>query len=205
MTEHIGASRRDVLKGGALGMGALGAFGVASAATAGSAAAAVAPPSNSSVDLFLKLDGIAGESIDAKHKDEIQLLSFSWGASNPVTVATGGGAHGGRARATEFAFVARTSKASPLLFLNCATGKHIRSGLLTVRKAGELSVEYIKITLTDILVSSYKEASDDAGGPPADWASLNFGRLQFAYYPTNVDGALGQPVTTSWDFRLNRS
>ena len=89
--ETSGASRRDVLKSGAWGVGALagvvGATGLTSSdASAAQLAAAALPTGTNSY--FLKLDGILGESTDAKHKGEIQLLSFSWGSSNPGTTGS---------------------------------------------------------------------------------------------------------------------
>ena len=56
---------------------------------------------------------------------------------------------------SDFSFTARTSKASPQLFLHCAQGKHIKQAFLTARKAGGSQQEYLKIKLNDVLVSSY--------------------------------------------------
>ena len=119
------------------------------------------------IDYFLKLDGINGESADAKHKGEIEVPSFSFAESqvaSPDRVAGGGGA--GRVEMSDFSFTANTSKASPQLFLHCAQGKHIKQAILTVRKAGQAQQEYLKIKLNDVLVSSYAldgEAGNAAG------------------------------------------
>src|SRR5215831_10842790 len=100
------------------------------------------------VDMFLKLDGIEGESKDHKHAGEIELLSFSWGVSNSSQVGcAGGGGGAGKANFSSFSFMKRVDSATPQLMLSCATGEHIKSGLITVRKAGEKPVEFLKIKL----------------------------------------------------------
>ena len=107
-------------------------------------------------NLFLKIDSIAGESTDAKHKDEIEIESFSWGVSNTSGGAVGGGGGAGKAQFDDITFVARTSKASPKLFLAAAGGQHLKQALLTMRKSGEQSAEFYKVTLQDVLVSSFE-------------------------------------------------
>ena len=91
------------------------------------------------VDFFLKIDGIAGESRDAKRKGEIDLEAFSWGATNQGAPGGGGGGGAGKVAMHDFHFTTRVNKASPLLFLSCATGKHLKQAILTARKAGRTS------------------------------------------------------------------
>jgi type VI secretion system secreted protein Hcp len=107
-------------------------------------------------DAFLKLDGIKGESADAKHKGEIDIESFSWGLSQTGTSAQGGGGGAGKVKVHDFTIIKRTDASSPLLMLNCANGAHIKEANFVVRKAGGEQLEYLKIKLTDVLVSSYK-------------------------------------------------
>jgi type VI secretion system secreted protein Hcp len=205
--ESSGASRRDVLKSGAWGVGAMagvvGVSGLTSAdASAAQIAAAALPAGTDSY--FLKLDGILGDSTDAKHKGEIQLLSFSWGSSNSGTTGSaGGGAGAGKVSITDFQFATATSQASPLLFLATATGKHLKSGLLTVRRKGRGQQEYLKIELTDVLVSSYQQGASN-GTVPVDSASLNFSKIKYSFYPQKADGSLGAPVTATWDLLANK-
>ena len=112
-------------------------------------------------DAFLKLDGIKGESADSKHKGEIDIESFSWGMTQTGVSATGGGGGAGKVRLIDFCLVAKTSSASPLLMLNCANGAHIKEANFVVRKAGGEQLEYLKIKLTDVLISSYKPGSGE--------------------------------------------
>jgi type VI secretion system secreted protein Hcp len=180
-------------------LGAMGMSGVASAAPVAELVSAASGP----VDYFLKIDGIEGESTDAKHKGEIQLLSFSWGASNATPVATAR-ARAGRTTVSAFSFQAVTSKASPKLFMDCATGKHHPSAVVTARRAGEVGLEFIKLTLSDVLVSSY-QTSGAEGSLPVDSASLSFARISYSYTPQNADGSAGAAVAGSWDLRSNRA
>src|SRR5438094_711398 len=107
------------------------------------------------VDYFLKIDGISGESTDDKHKGEIEVASFSWGVRQTTARATGG-AGAGKATFQDFQFTKVSDKASPALFQKCATGEHIKQAVLTARKAGETQQEFLKVTLSDLLVSSYQ-------------------------------------------------
>ena len=155
------------------------------------------------VDYFLKLDGIQGESADAKHKGEIEVLSFSFGET--VTVAGGSprGGGAGKVQMTDFAFTAGTSKASPVLFQQCAEGRHIKQALLTLRKAGKGQLEYLKIKLEDILISSYAVAGAESEGIPHDAFSLNFKKISIDYRPQKPDGSLAAAVHGGWDLSKN--
>src|SRR3989338_10520822 len=111
--------------------------------------------SAAAVDYFLKIDGIDGESTDPGHKGEIDVLSWSWGETN-AGIRAGGGGGAGKVNMQDFHFTMHSSKASPKLMLAVATGKHLPQAILTVRKAGESQLEYIKIKLSDVMVSSYQ-------------------------------------------------
>ena len=156
------------------------------------------------VDYFLDIEGVPGESLDAKHKDEIDVESWSWGATQVVGTIGGGGGSAGRVSIQDFNFVARTSKASPLLFLSCASGKHLETAVLTARKSGGQQVEFLTLTLTDVLVSSYQTAgSETADTVPMDQVSLNFTKIKFEYKVQNPDGTLGAPISAGWDIKAN--
>jgi type VI secretion system secreted protein Hcp len=128
------------------------------------------------VDYFLKLDGIDGSSEDREHKDEIEVLSFSWGESIVGDIGGGGGG-GGKVQMQDFHFTANFSKASPALFLTCATGKHIKQGVLTGR-SDRLGGAFYKVTLTDVLISSYQNGGQN-DALPTDQFSLNFAKIEY--------------------------
>jgi type VI secretion system secreted protein Hcp len=155
-------------------------------------------------DYFLKIDGIQGESTDEKHANEIDLLSFSWGASQQGTSHMGGGLGAGKVSFQDFHFTMKVGKQSPILFLSCAMGKHIPSALLTVREAGGKQQEYLKVKFTDLLISNY--TSGGSGGidiKPVDSCSFNFSKIEWDYKPQNKDGNLGGAVTAGWDQKKN--
>jgi type VI secretion system secreted protein Hcp len=157
------------------------------------------------VDYFLKLDGIDGESTDHKHKSEIDLESWSWGASQSGTHSGMGGGGAGKVSMQDFHFVMKINKASPKLMLACATGEHIKKATLTCRKAGSEQQEYLKVTMSDLLVSSYQTGGSAHGDVvPTDQISLNFSKIEFEYKEQKADGTLGGAVKTGYDLKLNK-
>ncbi|HXV96397.1 MAG TPA: type VI secretion system tube protein Hcp [Gaiellaceae bacterium] len=154
------------------------------------------------VDTFLKIDGIPGESRDARHKGEVEVLAFSWGVSQAGAAASGGGGTG-KASFDELLVVAATSKASPLLWLACASGKHVKSAVLTCRRAGKAPVDFLKITLTEVLVSSYElDGSDEE--PPLDQIGLTYAKIETQYTPVDAAGKAQAPVKAGWDLKTGK-
>jgi type VI secretion system secreted protein Hcp len=157
------------------------------------------------VDYFLKLKGIDGESQDDKHKGEIDLESWSWGASQTGTGHSGGGHGGGKVAMQDFHFVMKMNKASPKLMLACASGEHINEGTLTCRKAGKDQQEYLTIKFTGILVSSYQTGGSAHGElVPTDQISLNYAKIEMDYKEQKSDGSLGGSVKAGWDVPANK-
>jgi type VI secretion system secreted protein Hcp len=155
------------------------------------------------VDYFLKLDGIPGESTDKKHKNEIDISSWSWGEANAGTHAGGGGGGAGKVHMQDFSFTMKVNKASPKLFLHCATGTHIKEGLLTCRKAGKEQQEYLKIKFTNLLVSSYQTGGSEGNVVPTDQIALNFSKIEITYAPQKEDGSLESPVVHHYNLKEN--
>jgi type VI secretion system secreted protein Hcp len=147
--------------------------------------------------MFLKLDGIDGESQDAKHKGEIEIESFSWGATRPQ--ATGGGGTTGKVSMLDFSFTTPVSKASPKLFLACVTNQNIKTALLTVRRAGGQPFDFLKVTMSNVRVSSWQQEGGAGPDVPQDQVSLNFSKLQVAHTGRSPTGGAGETVTGSWD------
>ena len=152
------------------------------------------------VDYFLKIDGMQGESKAVQHKNEIDIQSFSWGATQSGTFGPdtpGGGA--GTASLQDFHFVMPVSKASPALFLACAKGTHAANAVLTCIKAGE-AVDFMKVTMSPVLVSSF-QTGGSAGGDvvPTDQISLNFGKIEIVYKEQDTKGAGGGTVDKWFD------
>jgi len=157
------------------------------------------------VDYFLKIDGIEGESQDHKHKNEIELESWSWGATNSGSMAHGGGGGAGKVNMQDFHFVMKCNKASPKLMLANAGGDHIKSAVLTCRKAGKDQQEFLKVTLSDFLVSSYQTGgSGQSDVIPVDQISLNFSKIEVEYKGQKADGTLEGAVKAGWDLKSNK-
>jgi type VI secretion system secreted protein Hcp len=158
------------------------------------------------VDYFLKLDGIKGESTDAKHKGEIDLESFSWGATQSGTHSSGGGGGAGKVQMGDFHFVMKANTASPKLMQACATGEHIKNATLICRKAGKDQQEYMKWVFSDLLVSSYQTGGSAHGDVvPMDQISLNFSKVEFEYKAQKADGTLDGPVKAGYDLKQNKT
>jgi type VI secretion system secreted protein Hcp len=155
-------------------------------------------------DAFLKIDGIKGESKDSKHPDEIQLESFSWGAMNAGSHSAGGGGGAGKVAFQDFHFTMSQNKASPNLLQHCATGKHIPSAILTLRKAGGTQLEFVKIKLGELLVSSYQSGGSNASTIPTDQIALNFTKIEFDYFEQKADGSASAPVHAGYDLKVQK-
>jgi type VI secretion system secreted protein Hcp len=156
-------------------------------------------------DYFLAIDGIKGESKDHKHAGEIEVMSFSWGATQSGSFAHGGGGGAGKVSFQDFHFVMSINKSSPLLLQQCADGTHIKSAVLTVRKAGKEQQEYLKVKMEDVLISSYQTGGSTGGGDvPTDQVSLNFAKINFSYADQKADGTLASPTVATWDLKTNK-
>ena len=159
-----------------------------------------------SIDFFLKIDGIEGESKDAKHKNEIDIAAFSWSEHQSGTAHAGGGFGGGKVQAGDAQFSSSYfSKASPKLFLACASGEHIKKAVLICRRAGKEQQEFLKWTFSDLLISSYSSSGQAGGdGLPTESFSLNFTKIEMEYKEQKPDGTLGGATPAGWDVGANQ-
>jgi type VI secretion system secreted protein Hcp len=155
------------------------------------------------IDYFLRIDGVPGESLDAKHKGEIDVESWSWGEAHPAPPGGGGGG-AGKVQMQDFNFTARFSKASPNLMLACASGKHFKGAVLTARKAGKGQQDFLTFSLSDVLVSAYQTGGAEGEVVPGDSVSLNFAKIQVEYKQQNPDGTLGGSIKAGWDVKQNK-
>jgi type VI secretion system secreted protein Hcp len=152
--------------------------------------------------IFVFIEGIAGESTIEGKTDHIDVLSFSFGASQSASVNQGAGARAGKASFQDFNFVKKLDKASPKLMLACASGQHIKEVVVTARKGGRTE-DYLKITLTDVMISGYQEEAAEADETGITKVSLNYGKVVFSYVPQNSDGSAAPPITSGWDILKN--
>jgi type VI secretion system secreted protein Hcp len=157
------------------------------------------------VDYFLKIDGIDGESTDAAHPGEIEPISFHW--NEVVTLIRdggGGGSAAGKVNPSDFQIAKRVDKSSPVLMVSCATGRRFKTAVLVGRKAGDRPLEFLKITLEDVLITSYGIGGvADAPSPVNEQLTLTFATLEMIYREQRPDGSAGAEVKRKFDFVRN--
>ncbi len=156
-------------------------------------------------DAFLKIDGVPGESQDAKHHDEIELLGWSWSVKMPASSYSGGGGAVGRPQFSDMTIQKLVDKASPTLFLSAATGDHLTKAVLTVRKSGGEQFEFLKFTLSDMLVTSVAEGGvSNSDTLPSEEISLSYGKILMEYRTQNPDGSPGAWIPKTFDLIENK-
>jgi type VI secretion system secreted protein Hcp len=195
MTEH-NTTRRTLIAGGLSGS-ALGGLMLATDADA-----AVSVPTAPSVDFFVHLAGIPGDSLDAQFPKTFDTLDWSFGATTSVSPTSPGGAVG-KVKPQPFVFVKHVDKASPVLFKACATGKHFPTATIVARKRAAKE-QFLQVTLRDVFISSYRSAPGSVDGVPLDVVGLDYRVFQITFTPQNPDGSLGTSVTTGFDFVKNK-
>jgi type VI secretion system secreted protein Hcp len=143
------------------------------------------------VDMFIKIKGIKGEAQDEKHKDEIDVLSWSWGASQPGNLHQGSGGGAGKASFQDLSFTKYVDVSSPMLLKMVATGEHIPDVALVVRKAGKAPLEYIKFALTDCLVTSVSTGGSGGEDRLTENVTIQFTEFKYEYTSQKPDGTPG--------------
>ena len=155
------------------------------------------------IDIFAKLGDIKGESLDDKHKDEIEVLSWSWGVTNGVSVSgTGGGA--GKASFHDLSFTHKIDKASPVLMQSCATGVHLKEATITHRKAGKGQQEFLVIKMNDVIVTAVMARRTAATATVAEHVSLAFAKVDLEYKPQKADGSLDAGIHFKYDLKAQK-
>lgn len=150
-------------------------------------------------DIFIKIGDIKGESTDDKHKDWIEVLSYSWGQSGPSRNAPKPQQPVGPPQAActqEFKITKPVDQASPVLFARSATGTIIPSATLTLRKTDSTGLDYLVLTLSDVMISSVQEGGTTDDNRPTEAVSLTYGSVEVTYKPQSASG-MQDSVTTS--------
>ena len=157
------------------------------------------------VDIFIKIGDIKGESQDKTHKDEIEVLNWSWGMSQSGNMHTGTGGGAGKVSIQDLSLTKFVDKASPNLMMHCSSGKHVPKVTLTVRKAGgDAQVEYLIINLEEVLISSLSTGGSGSDDRLIENITLNFAKVTVDYQPQKADGTKdGGPIKYGWNVRSN--
>lgn len=156
-------------------------------------------------DMFIKIDKVEGEAQDKTHEKEIDVLAWSWGMSQSGTMHTGGGGGGGKVSVQDLSFTKYVDKSSSVLMQYCASGKQFGEAKLTIRKAGgDSPVEYLLITMTDVIVTSLSTGGSGGEDRITENVTLNFGSFKTAYQPQKNDGSAdGGAIEFGWDIAAN--
>jgi type VI secretion system secreted protein Hcp len=155
-------------------------------------------------DIFAKIGDIKGESLDAKHKDQVEVLSWSWGVSNTGSKGAGSGAGAGKASFNDFNFTHNVDKASPVLLKACATGQHIKEATITVRKAGKGQQEFLIIKMSDVIITGVTPSGSGDGAALAEHVALQFAKVDLEYKPQKADGSLDAGIHFKYDIKGNK-
>ncbi len=155
------------------------------------------------VDMFLKLDGIDGESQDKAHKKNIDILAWSWGASQSGTTHMGAGSGAGKVNVQDLSVTKYVDSSSAALLKHITTGKHIPKGRVLVRKAGDTPLEYINISMEDIIITSYQTGGSGGEDRLTENVTLNFAKVGFYYTPQKADGSGEADKEMAYDIQAN--
>jgi len=155
-------------------------------------------------DMFIKIDDIKGESMDAKHAGEIDILSWSWGMTQTGTAQLGPGGGAGKVQVNDLTITKYVDRASPILLKQCCSGKHMTSAVLVVRKAGGTPLEYLKITMEDLIIAAITHGGSGSDDKLTENITLNFARVKLEYVPQKKDGSGDASVPMGWDIAANK-
>ena len=155
---------------------------------------------NPDIIIFLKINGILGESADALHKDWIDIDAFNWSEAMASITSIVAGRAAARIDMTDFQFEMKTNKASPLLFLACATGKHITYATLDVCKPSETSpIVFLRFNFTSVTITSYNIAGSTPLDRPVEQVSIAFGKITMTYWQFDEANNIVGVITAYYD------
>jgi type VI secretion system secreted protein Hcp len=155
-------------------------------------------------DMFLKITGIEGESKDEAHGNEIDVAHWEWQVKQPSSMHAGSGGGAGKATISDLYFEHYIDRASPNLMKYCLTGKHIDEAVLTVREAGGKPLEYLRITMRDVLITLVHPASGNGNDRIRKSVGLSFSKVSQEYQLQNAQGGPGGTITASFDIKANK-
>jgi type VI secretion system secreted protein Hcp len=156
------------------------------------------------VDMFLKIDGIKGEAKDGKHKEEIDVLSWTWGMNQSGSGHVGGGAGSGKVSVHDMSVTKYVDVSSADLMLSCCNGKHLKDAKLTIRKAGGDPLEYLIVTMEDVIVTAVTTGGTASDDRITENVALNFARVKVDYTEQTDKWVAGAKPKMGWDIAKNQ-
>ncbi|CAG9214716.1 Protein hcp1 [Paraburkholderia sabiae] len=148
-------------------------------------------------DTFIKIDGISGESDDAAHPDEIQITNWGWKMSQQSSMMSGSGGGAAKATVEDLVFFHEVDRASPNLMSYCLTGKHIPKVVLTMRKAGGVPLDFLRITMNDVVITGVEMSAS------YEQVRLSFASVRQEYLLQNAQGGSRGVITGTFDIKQN--
>ena len=152
------------------------------------------PPQPRAVDMFLKIEGVPGESKGRRHQDWIEVLSYSWGVLEATDLQ--------QPDYQDLSITKQIDKSSPLLAMYACAGG-VPTGSLPIPYA-ELEICssedpnncFMEYRITDVKVTSvnavgYVKASDSR---PTEEVTLNYRTIKWTYLTND-----GNSIESSWD------
>jgi type VI secretion system secreted protein Hcp len=155
------------------------------------------------VDMFIKIGDVKGEARDKTHKEEIDVLAWSWGMSNSGSAHVGGGIGAGKANVQDLSLTKYIDKSSCDLMLACCTGKHYTDATLIVRKAGTTPLEYLTITMTEVMVTAVSTGGSGGEDRLTENVTLNFAKVKVDYKEQTATGTVGATPSMTYDIAQN--
>lgn len=155
------------------------------------------------VDMFIKIGKVGGESKDKTHAGEIDVLSWSWGMSQSGSMHGGGGGGSGKVNVQDLSLTKYMDASTTELMKACMAGTHIDQALLCIRKAGDKPLEYLKIKLTNVLISSVSTGGSGGEDRLTENVTLNFEKVNVEYNTQNEKGGKDKPFLVGWDIAAN--
>jgi type VI secretion system secreted protein Hcp len=158
------------------------------------------------MDVFLKIDGIKGESKDSTHKDEIDVLQWSWGGSQSGSGHVGGGSGAGKVNIQDLSITKYIDSSTTTLFQHMCKGTHIKDATLVIRKAGDKPLEYMKMKMYQVFVTSLSTGGSGGEDRLTEHLTLNFSKFDLDYFVQDDKGAGKQGgVALKYDISLNKA
>ena len=155
------------------------------------------------VDILIKIEGVDGESVIQDHEDEIDVLAWSWGMSQSGSMHVGGGGGSGKVNIQDVSLTKYVDKASPSLMRACCNGEHLTEATLTIRKAGKDALDYLKIKMSPVLVTSLDTGGSGGEDRLTENVTLNFAKVEVGYTPQKPDGTGDAEISLIWNVEKN--
>lgn len=151
-------------------------------------------------DIYLHIEGIEGEVVETRHQGAIEVESFAWGETQTAPSGRGSAATA-RVAMQDLHLVMKASRATPKLFLACASGQRFERAVLTCRKAGR-PLDFLKWVLTDVQITSF-ETHGSVNEFPLDQIAITFSTITCEYLEVRADGSPGAVTSAGWNLRQN--